>query len=115
MRSEPQKKIIIIEDSKYLSWKSSFKKELKKIKSNSLELDCKNLDLTCIDILELVEIANQYGCKVISFCSTSTKTIISSQSLGYKSQFIIQNDSKHNFKNLQDEKLHPPKTSITIL
>ena len=38
----------------------------------------------------------EFNCKIISFYSTSLKTIISSKSLGYKSQFIIENSSKDN-------------------
>ena len=104
MHSKPQKIIIDIEDSKYLSWKISFKNKLSILKSSNIEIDCKSLDLTCTDISELIAIANQYNCKVISFCSTSPRTIVSSQALGYKSQFIIESYSnktlKINEKNL---------------
>ena len=110
MHSNPQKIIIKLKDNKYLDWKLYLKNELKKIKSNNLEIDCRNLDLSCLDILELTEIASQYDCKVISFCSSSSKTIISSKSLGYNSQLIIQNCSDNtlnvNDKNLNFQKTH---------
>ena len=110
MKSNTQKIIINIADNKNLNWELNLKNELKKIESNNLEIDCKNLDLSCSDILELIKIANQYNCEILSFCSSSAKTIISSQSLGYKSQFIIQNDSnktsKINDKNLYFSKTH---------
>ncbi len=104
MNSQTQKIIINIEDSKYISWESCLRNKLKNLKSSNIEIDCKNLDLSCRGISELISIANQFNCKVISFCSTSSKTIVSSQSLGYKSQFIIENNSneilKINEKNL---------------
>jgi septum site-determining protein MinC len=110
MKSNTQKIIINIADNKHLNWELNLKNELKKIESNNLEIDCKNLDLSCSDILELIKIANQYNCEILSFCSSSAKTIISSQSLGYKSQFIIQNNSnktsKINDKNLNFSKTH---------
>tara|TARA_B100001996_G_scaffold340104_1_gene293465 strand:- start:43 stop:693 length:651 start_codon:yes stop_codon:yes gene_type:complete len=110
MKSNTQKIIINIADNKHLNWELNLKNELKKIESNNLEIDCKNLDLSCSDILELIKIANQYNCEILSFCSSSAKTIISSQSLGYKSQFIIQNDSnktsKINDKNFNFSKTH---------
>ncbi len=98
MNSKPQKIIVNIEDSKYVSWKICLKSKLRNLKSNNIEIDCKNLDFSCKDISELIAIANQYNCQVTGFCSTSSKTIISSQSLGYKSQFIIENYSNKPLK-----------------
>tara|TARA_Y100001968_G_scaffold296149_1_gene304149 strand:- start:82 stop:729 length:648 start_codon:yes stop_codon:yes gene_type:complete len=98
MNSNPKKTTININDSKYLNWKSCIMNELKNIKSNYLELDCNNLDLSCTDIRELIAIANQYNCRIISFCSTSSKTIVSAQSLGYKSHFFVENSSRDNLK-----------------
>ena len=109
MNSKPKKVIINIDDNKFLNWKLCLKHELKKIKSNNLEIECKSLELSCIEILELIEIASQYECKIISFCSTSLKTIISSQSLGYRSQLIIENNSNDNLST-NDQNLNFTKT-----
>ena len=110
MNSNNEKIIINIEDSKYLNWKICLKSKLKILMSSNIEIDSKNLDLSCKDISEIIAIANQYNCKIISFCSTSSKTIISSQSLGYKSQLIIEDSSnnpfKTNEKNLTLSKTH---------
>ena len=104
MNSNNQKIIINIDDCNYSNWEIDLKNKLKALKSNNLEIDSKNIDLSCKDISEIIEIANQYDCKIIGFCSTSPKTIVSAQSLGYKSQFIIENSSKNtseiNKKNL---------------
>ena len=109
MNTKSQKIIVNIHQDKYLNWKSCLTNELKKIKSDNLEIDCKNLDLSCTDILELIKIARKYNCKVISFCSTSSKTIISSNSLGYRSQFLLDNHSR-NILNINDENLNFSKT-----
>ena len=93
MNSNNEKIIINIDDSKYLSWEIALKNKLRMLKSNNLEIDSKNINLSCTDISEIIAIANQYNCEIIGFCSTSLKTIVSSQSLGYKSQFIIENYS----------------------
>ena len=69
MNSKSQKIIININDSKYLSWKLCLRDRLKNIKSNNIEIDCKNLDLSCSDISELIAIASQFNCKIISFFS----------------------------------------------
>ncbi len=69
MNSTPQKIIVNIEDSKYLSWEICLKNKLKILKQSNIEIDCKNLDLSCTDILEVIAIANQYNCKVIAFSS----------------------------------------------
>jgi len=110
MNSNNQKMIINIDDSKYLNWKICLKSKLKMLTSNNIEIDSKNLDLSCTDISEIISIAKQYTCKVIGFCSTSSKTIVSTQSLGYKSQFIIETSSKNtseiNKKNLSFSKTH---------
>ena len=110
MDSKPKKIIINISDNVYLSWQLCLKNKLKKIKSNYLEIDCQDIDLSCKDLLELIEIVNQYDCKIISFCSTSSKTITSSQSLGYRSHFIIENHLnktlKINNKNSNSSKSH---------
>ena len=98
MNSNSQKIIINLNDNKHLNWRLCLKNELKNIKSNSLEINCKNLDLSCTEILELIEIASQYDCKIINFFSSSSTTIISSKSLGYKSQFIIENHSNRTLK-----------------
>ena len=107
MHSNPQKIIIKLKDNKYLDWKLYLKNELKKIKSNNLEINCKSIDLSCTDILEIIEIARQYDCKIIGFSSSSSKTIISTNSLGYRSQFILENDSHNTLnKNLNFSKTH---------
>ena len=109
MNSKPQKVIIDIEESKYISWKICLKNKLTKLKSNNIEINCKNLDLSCTEISELIEIASQYDCKVINFFSSSLTTIISSKSLGYKSQFIIENHSNRTLK-INDTSLNGSKT-----
>ena len=110
MNSNNQKIIINIEDRNYANWKIDLKNKLKTLKSNNLEIDSKNIDLSCKDISEIIAIANQYNSKIIGFCSSSPKTIVSAQSLGYKSQFIIENSSKNtseiNKKNLTFSKTH---------
>ena len=98
MNSKNHKIIINIEDSNYLNWKICLKSKLKMLRSNDIEIDSKNLDLSCTDISEIIAIANQYNCKIIVFSSTSSKTIVSSQSLGYKSQFFLENHSNETLK-----------------
>ncbi len=98
MNSDNQKIIINIDDSKYMNWAICLKSKLKILKSNNIEIDAKNLDLSCKDISELIEIAGQSNCKIIGFCSTSSKTIVSSQSLGYNSQFILESHSNETLK-----------------
>ena len=110
MNSNPQKIIINIKDNKYLNWKLCLRNELRQQKSNYLEIDCKDLNLSCTDIMEIIEITNHYNCKIISFCSSSSQTIISSQSLGYRSQFNVEDYSNKNLKrndhNLDFSKTH---------
>ena len=108
--SHPYQKIIInIVDYQHLNWKLCLKSKLKIIKSNNIEIDSRNLDLSCTEIKEIIKIANQYNCRVIGFCSTSTKTIVSAQSLGYKSQFSIEDDSI-NTVNINKKNLNLPRT-----
>ena len=109
MNSNPQKIIINIKDNKYLNWKLCLRNELRQQKSNYLEIDCKDLNLSCTDIIEIIEIANSYNCKIISFCSSSSQTIISSQSLGYRSQFNVDDYSNKNLR-LNDNNLDFTKT-----
>ena len=109
MNSKPQKIIINIDDNNYLNWRLCLENELKKIKSNNLEIDCKNLDLTCTEILELIERVSQYDCKISSFSSSSSKTIVSFQSLGYRSQFIIENHLNNTLKT-NNKNIIPTKT-----
>ena len=97
--------MINIDDSQFPNWKLYLKNEFKKLGSNNIEIDCHNLNLSCTDILELIEIANQYNCKIISFHSTSLNTIVSSSSLGYRSQFIIEDHSNRTLK-IHDENLN---------
>ena len=111
MNSNPEKIIINIEDSKYLSWKLCLKNKLENVSQSNIEIDCKNLDLSCTDIREAISIANQSNCKIISFCSTSLKTIVSSQSLGYKSQFIIEDYSNKTLK-INEKNLNFSKTNF---
>ncbi len=110
MNSNNQKIIINIDHCNYPNWKIDLKNKLKSLKSNNLEIDAKNIDLSCKSISEIIAIANQYDCKIIGFCSSSAKTIVSSQSLGYKSQFIIESSSKNTSeiskKNLTFSKTH---------
>ena len=109
MKSKLQKIIINLEDSKYSSWRICLKNKLKISKSSNIEIDCDSLDLSCKDISEVITIANQYNCKIIGFCSTSSKTIVSSQSLGYRSQLIIENYSNKT-SNINEKNLTFSKT-----
>ncbi len=95
MNLNNQKIIINIEDSEYLNWKIYLKSKFKMLNSCNIEIDSKNLKLSCTDISEIIEIANQYNCKIIGFSSTSEKTIVSIHSLGYKSHFSIESSSKN--------------------
>ena len=103
MNQNSQKIIINIADSRYSKWQLCLKNELKNIESINLEIYCKDLCLSCKEIDELVEIANQHNCRVIGFCSSSSQTIISSQSLGYRSHFIIESHSS-NLLNINHKK-----------
>ena len=91
MNYKSEKTTLNIDDKKYLNWKLCLKNELKKINSNMIEIDCKSIELNSSDILDIIEIANQHNCIIVSFCSTSPKTIVTTQSLGYKSHFISEN------------------------
>ena len=105
-----KKMIVNIDDNQHLNWELSLKSKLKNLKSSDIEIDSKNLDLSCTNIKYIIKIADQYNCKIISFCSTSIKTVISAKSLGYKSQFILKNYSKNtlniNNKNLILSRTH---------
>ena len=47
MNSKSQKIIINIEGRNYPNWKIDLKNKLKTLKSNNLEIDAKNIDLSC--------------------------------------------------------------------
>jgi len=70
MNLKPQKMVININDCQYQNWKLCLKNKLIKVKSNNIEIDCGEFDLTSSDILDLQAIAIQYNCKIISFCFT---------------------------------------------
>ena len=110
MDSTFPKIVINIDDNNYPNWKACLKSELITLESNKIEINCKNLNLSCIDILSILDISKKYNCKVINFYSTSPQTIVSAQSLGYPSQFIIEdyssNTSKINNQNLNTIKTH---------
>ena len=111
MNSKHKKCIIDIEDNKCQDWKIYLKNKFKIMNSNNIEIDCKNVDLSCTDISEIISIANQYNCKIISFCSTSSKTIVSAQALGYSSQFLIESCSNKNLK-MNEINSNFPKTNF---
>ena len=111
MNLNNQKIIVNIDDKEYIDWKMCLKSKLKMLKSCNLEIDSKNLDLSCRDISEIIEIASKYNCKVFGFCSTSSKTIVSSQSLGYKSQFSFEN-CLDNILNINDKDLTFSRTNF---
>ncbi len=109
MNSNSEKIMINITDHKYKNWRLYLKNKLKKINSNNIEIDCDNLELSCTDIIELIAIVNENNCRIISFCSTSSKTIITTQSLGYKSHFIVEDHSSKTL-NINNKDFHPSKT-----
>tara|TARA_B100000579_G_scaffold105336_1_gene83839 strand:- start:251 stop:898 length:648 start_codon:yes stop_codon:yes gene_type:complete len=111
MNSNNQKIIINIKDSKYINWKIDLKNKLIKLKFYDIEIDCENLDLSCTDISELIAIANQSDCEVISFYSTSLKTIVSARSLGYESRFFIKKSSNRN-SQINERNLISSKTTF---
>ena len=56
MNSRPQKNVLIIEDDKNPSWERYLKNKLKVLKSNNLEINCQDLNLSCKDISEIISI-----------------------------------------------------------
>ena len=111
MNYKPKKTIVDIACSQYINWETSLRNKLKVLKSAHVEINCQNLDLSCNDITEIISITNQYNCKIIGFCSTSLMTIVSSQSLGYNSQFIIDNYSNEGF-NVNEKNITFSKTNF---
>jgi len=111
MNLNNQKIIINIEDRKYPNWEICLISNLKMIKPSNIEIDSMSLDLLCTDISKIIEIATQYSCKIICFCSTSLKTIVSAQALGYNSQFIIKNSSEGTYK-IKEKNLTFSKTNF---
>tara|TARA_Y100001968_G_scaffold254128_1_gene239917 strand:+ start:87 stop:734 length:648 start_codon:yes stop_codon:yes gene_type:complete len=95
MNSDNQKIIINIDSNKNPDWEIALKNQLKILRPNNLEIDSKNVDLSCTDILQIIAIANKFNCKITGFCSTSLRTIVSSHSLGYKSELTVENSSKN--------------------
>ena len=93
-----QKLILYIDKNHHLDWELFLKSKFKILKSNNIEINSSNIDLSCTDIKEIVKLITQHNCKVISFCSTSPKTIVSAQSLGYDTQFSIGSDLKTTTK-----------------
>ena len=98
MYVESQKIIINLGDRKCPNWKLLLKEKSKILNSKNIEIDCKNTDLSCKEILEIIENAKKYNCKIFSFCSTSPRTIVSAQSLGYKSHFLIEKYSQNSLE-----------------
>ena len=109
MNPNPHKVIINITSSAYQNLESFLKNKFKYIKSNIIEINCDNVHLKCEDISLIRRISNTHGSKIINFCSTNLRTIISAQSLGYRSEFIPETFSdKINKKN--DQSTHLTKT-----
>ena len=104
-----QKTTINIYEKDHINWRLCLKNKLKKINSTNLEINCNSLNLSCKDILELTKIVNLHNCKIISFCSTSSKTIVSINSLGYQSNFILESCENNNLK-VNNKDLNSPKT-----
>ena len=96
-----QKIIINIDSFNQESWKIVLANKLKFMKSKNIVIDCKNIDLCCTDISEIISIADQYNCNIISFYSSSLNTIISCQSLGYTSQLIVEKPSDKTLKVIE--------------
>tara|TARA_B100000214_G_C23936392_1_gene613384 strand:+ start:779 stop:1432 length:654 start_codon:yes stop_codon:yes gene_type:complete len=94
MTSKYEKIIIKIDNFEYLNWKSCLSNKLKDLKSKKIELFVQDIHLSCTEIIEIIEIANNSNCEIIAISSSSPMTIISSQSLGYTSQFIHENNTK---------------------
>ena len=111
MYPKSQKIMVNLDDNKLLNWKLCLKNKLKKINSKNIEIDCKGIQLSCSDIIESIAIARQHNCEIISFCSTSSKTIVSSQSLGYKSHFVLENYS-YTTSSTNNKDLNIPKTEF---
>ena len=106
-----QKIIVYLENNHYQDWELCLKSKLKSLKSSNIEIDSRNLELSCSDIKEIIKISSQHNCKIISFCSTSPKTIVSAQSLGLKSHFIIESDTK-NTSNLNEKTRTTDSTTL---
>ena len=72
MNLNNQKIIVNIDDKEYIDWKMCLKSKLKNLKSYNVEIDSKNLHLSCKDILEIIAFTSQFNCKVFGFFSTSS-------------------------------------------
>ena len=104
MDSTYNRKIIELNDSNSYDWKSSLNNKLKLNQSKYIELDCKNLFLSCKDILSIIEISEKWNSEIIIFLSICPETIVSANALGYRSEI--------NFKTLSN---NPIKEERKIL
>tara|TARA_Y100001968_G_C19198922_1_gene638964 strand:- start:194 stop:841 length:648 start_codon:yes stop_codon:yes gene_type:complete len=108
MNSQTKRIFVNPEDKQSINWKSCLKNELENIQSQYIEIDCGDQDITCKVIREIIDISNIYSCEITIFHSTSAKTIVSCQSLGYPTHFILKKYSnyakKTNNKNLDFSK-----------
>ena len=109
MESTSKKIVLKIDNTQFSTWELFLKNEFKDLDSSNIEIDCRDLNFSCIDIMSIIKISNKYNCTITGFCSTSPKTIISAQSLGYPSQFIFRNYSKKTL-NKSDCISDQPKT-----
>ena len=103
MNTKYQKVIININSNEDHNWKLTFENNLKNINSNNIEINCIDSELSCAEISSIIEISNTYNCRIISFYSTSPKTIVSTKSLGYPSQLLIENFSNENSKKINED------------
>ena len=62
-----QKLILYIDKNHHLDWELFLKSKFKILKLCNIEINSRNIDLSCTDIKEIVKLLTQHNCKIISF------------------------------------------------
>ncbi len=89
MDSKYKRKIIELDDNNSCDWKSSLYNKLKTNQSKNIELDCKDLYLSCKDISSIIKISEEWNSEIIIFLSICPETIVSASALGYSSEINV--------------------------
>ena len=98
------KKLISLSNSRKTDWKEELRIKIKDIKNNEIDIDSRDLLLTCQELKFLINILIKKNIKLNKIISLIPETLVSASFLGLETQLILRNN--------QEEEQNASKTAI---
>ena len=104
-----EKKVIYLSNSRDTDWKEELRLKTKDIRNKAIDIDSRDLLLTCQDLKFLINILTKKNIKLNKMISLIPETLVSASFLGLETQLMLRNNQEE--QNLSRTAIQNDKVS----